>query len=63
VLEQKELENRIRLLRCTQDGRATKIEPFNITGPLFADPEIQDALKGPDDASSFMHQALVRGWL
>ncbi len=60
--EQKELGDRIRLLRCTQDGRMTHIEPFPDLGPLFNEPKIRDALTSPDDAD-VLAQALLRGWL
>lgn len=52
----------IRLLRCTQEGRATHLAPFATDGPLFDDDEIRGALRGAED-DAFVEALLIRGWL
>ena len=59
--EREELGRRILLLKCTQEGRATQVEPFD-PGPLFEDDEIRAALASLDDAD-VLKEALLRGWL
>lgn len=57
--EQPEL---VRLLRCTQEGRATRLAPFSTAGPLYDDAEARKALRGADD-EALIEAILVRGWL
>lgn len=54
----------ISLLRCTHEGLATRIVPFDSRqyGELFEDAEIRQALSGPEDAA-LVEAMLVRGWL
>lgn len=52
----------IRLLRCTQEGRETRLKPFEPAGPLFDDPEIRRALSGVED-DALVEALLIRGWL
>ena len=61
---QKSQENpgQIKLFRCSQIGRATQVKPFEISGPLLNDPEIREALTGPEDAQ-VVEALLKRGWL
>ena len=58
----REKPGRIKLFRCSQDGRATQVKPFEIAGPLLEDPEIREALTGPEDAQ-VVEALLTRGWL
>lgn len=53
---------RIGLLRCRQDGRQTRIDPFETSGPLFDDGTIRNALRGPED-EALVEALLLRGWL
>ena len=61
---QKSHENpgQIKLFRCSQVGRATQVKPFEISEPLLNDPEIREALTGPEDAQ-VVEALLKRGWL
>jgi predicted ATPase len=52
----------VKLLRCSQLGRATTVQPFEPSGPLFDDSDIRLSLTGPDDAA-IVEAALLRGWL
>ncbi len=52
----------IRLLGCTQEGRATRLAGFETAGPVFDDAEIRRALSEAQD-DSFVEALLVRGWL
>lgn len=53
---------KIKLFRCFQVGRATQVKPFQISGPFLNDPEIRNALTGPEDAQ-VIEALLKRGWL
>lgn len=52
----------ILLLRCFREGEHTRLAPFD-PAPLFRDPEIADALSGPEDDPRVLESLLVRGWL
>lgn len=52
----------IKMFRCFQEGRATRVKPFDVAGPLFEDAEIRASLTGPEDAD-LVEAALLRGWL
>lgn len=56
----RETPGHIKLFRCSQLGRATQVEPFQVTSPVFDDPEIRKSLSGPEDVVEAM---LRRGWL
>lgn len=58
----REGEERIALLCCSQEGRETKIRPFEAFGPLFEDEEIRRSLTGQED-EGLIEAALLRGWL
>lgn len=64
AMHQKAQENpgQIKLFRCSQAGRTTQVRPFQIAGPLLNDPEIREALTGPEDAQ-VVEALLKRGWL
>lgn len=53
---------RIKLFRCSQRGRATQVQEFIPSAPLFKDVEVQDSLTGPEDAA-LVEAMLLRGWL
>jgi predicted ATPase len=57
----------ISLVRCIQDGRATRVEPFRDPLPLLADEEIKQALTSAEDEFSETERivsALLRqGWI
>ena len=53
---------RIKLFRCSQRGRATQVQEFMPSAPLFKDVEVQDSLTGPEDAA-LVEAMLLRGWL
>lgn len=53
---------RIKLFRCSQEGRASRVRPFLLEGPLFAGDEVRAALRSPEDAD-LVEAALLRGWL
>lgn len=55
-------QGNIALLRCSQEGRETKIRPFEPFGPLFEDEEIRRSLTGQED-EGLIEGALLRGWL
>ena len=57
-----ETPGQIKLFRCSQVGRATQVKPFEISEPLLNDPEIREALTGPEDAQ-VVEALLKRGWL
>lgn len=57
----REAPGQILLLRCAQDGRATRVEPFD-PGPLFEDREFREALVGRED-EGVLEAAILRGWL
>lgn len=57
----REMDGRITLLRCTHEGRASKLSPFDPL-PILRDTEIREALAGPDDRR-VLTEALLRGWL
>lgn len=59
---QREMPGLIRLLACNQEGRATRLTPFQPAGPLFDDDEIRSALSGAED-DALVQAVLVRGWL
>jgi len=52
----------VKLLRCTQEGRETRLAPFETEGPLFDDEKIRRALIGAED-EALMEALLIRGWL
>ncbi|HTG33942.1 MAG TPA: AAA family ATPase [Thermoanaerobaculia bacterium] len=55
----------VKLFRCSQRGRATRVQEFvptGPTGPLFADEEVRSSLTGPEDAA-LVEAMLLRGWL
>lgn len=52
----------VRLLRCTQEGRETRLAPFDTAGPVFDDSEIRSALTGSEDRA-ILEALLLRGWL
>lgn len=54
--------DQVRILRCFREGRSTAIEPFDIDVDLYADRDIRDALRGPDD-EGLVEAMLLRGWL
>jgi predicted ATPase len=58
---QRELPDRIKLLRCSQYGLATEVREF-LAAPLLDDPEIRSALIGPEDPE-IVEAMMVRGWL
>lgn len=58
---QRELPDRIKLLRCSQFGLATEAREF-LAAPLVDDPEIRSALIGPEDPE-IVEAMMVRGWL
>jgi predicted ATPase len=58
----RENPEKIKLFRCSQVGRTTRVKPFQIDGPFLNDPEIRDALTGPEDAQ-VVEALLTRGWL
>jgi predicted ATPase len=58
----RESPEKIKLFRCSQVGRATQVKPFQIAEPLLNDPEIREALTGPEDAQ-VVEALLTRGWL
>jgi len=57
----------IRLLRCTQEGRETRLTPFETAGPVFDDQAIRRALSGAEDDAlvdgALVEALIVRGWL
>ena len=57
-----ESPGQIKLFRCSQVGKTTQIKPFQITESLLNDPEIREALTGPEDAQ-VVQALLTRGWL
>jgi len=57
----RETHERILLLRCAQDGRATRVDPFD-PDPLFEDREFREALVGRED-EGVLEAAILRGWL
>ncbi len=59
---QREQADKILLLQCVQEGRATRVEPFDPREPLFQDIEIASALKSPG-GEGVLEEALLRGWL
>lgn len=64
---QREQPTLIKLVRCVQDGRATRVQPFDDPLPLLEDVEIRDALTSTEDHASetdrVMSALLRRGWL
>jgi predicted ATPase len=58
----KESPELVKLFRCSQRGRATHVQEFLPTGPLFEDQEVRDSLTGPEDAA-LVEAMLLRGWL
>ncbi len=61
----RENPKRVRLLRCTQEGRETRLQRFEPSGPLFDhadDPDIRAALSGAED-DALVEALLIRGWL
>ena len=68
MLEMKrEHPNLIELVRCIQDGRATRIEPFQDPLPLLQNEEIRAALTSSEDLASETERVvstlLRQGWL
>jgi predicted ATPase len=59
---QREQPNLVRLLRCSQVGRETRVDPFQTDGPLLDDEEGRQALVGTEDGA-VVEALLVRGWL
>ncbi len=62
VAKSREQPELIRLLRCTQEGRESRISAFETAGPVFDDAEIRRALSGTED-DALVEALLVRGWL
>ncbi|MEX1369027.1 MAG: ATP-binding protein [Nannocystaceae bacterium] len=58
---QREQPDRIRLLRCSQSGSRTRVDPFDAL-PLFEDREIAQSLDDGDDGDVLV-RLLRRGWL
>jgi len=58
----KKAPRKIKMFRCFQEGRATRVKPFDVAGPLFEDAEIRASLTSPEDAD-LVEAALLRGWL
>jgi predicted ATPase len=58
----KERPGQIKLFQCSQIGMTTQVKPFEIASSLFEDPEIRQALTGPEDAQ-IVEALLKRGWL
>jgi predicted ATPase len=62
-----EEEEPIRLLRCTQEGRETRLTPFETAGPVFDEQAIRQALLGADDDAlvddALVEALLLRGWV
>ena len=52
----------IRLLQCTQEGRGTRLAPFQPPGPIFDGAEIRRVLSGAED-EAVVEGMLIRGWL
>lgn len=52
----------VKLFRCSQRGRATQVQEFVPSGPLFDDSEVRSSLTGPED-SALIEAMLLRGWL
>jgi predicted ATPase len=52
----------IQLLRCVQEGMATRASEFKATGELFADQEIREALAGSED-EGVIQRMMQLGWL
>ena len=68
VLEMKrEQPKLIELVRCIQDGRATRVEPFDDPLPLLQNEEIRAALTSTEDLTSETERVvstlLRQGWL
>ena len=63
MVRQKELDpEHVAVLRCGSGPDGTRLERFEITGPLFADQEIREGLVAADDADG-IQAMLLRGWL
>jgi predicted ATPase len=61
---QREEPEMVRLVRAWQEDRATRLEPLQGLGTLFADRDIRTALRSPeDDDEGLLEAALLRGWL
>lgn len=60
---QRDEPERVQLLRCFREGRASRIAPLMIDHELFQEGEIRNALRGPEDADDVVQAMLVRGWL
>lgn len=54
--------NLVRLLHCSQEGRATRLTDFEPAGSLFDDEEIRKALSGGEDGA-ILEELFARGWL
>ncbi len=52
----------VKIFRCSQRGRATQVQAFVPTGPLFDDEEVRTSLSGPED-TALVEAMLLRGWL
>jgi predicted ATPase len=52
----------VKIFRCSQRGRATQVQQFFPTGPLFDDEEVRASLSGPED-TALVEAMLLRGWL
>lgn len=68
ILERQRREPHVgALMRCTQEGRDTRISEFTDPLPLFQDEEIRAALTGGEDGDLFDEQMVValmrRGWM
>ncbi|MFW6012527.1 MAG: AAA family ATPase [bacterium] len=68
----RERRDLITLLRCTQEGRATRLLPFDTAGSAFDHHEIRKALLGAEDEAvegrvfedeALLEALLIRGWL
>ncbi len=57
--------SQVGLLRVFREGRSTQIVPFEAPPELFADRDVREALRGPEDEGDegLIEAMLVRGWL
>ena len=62
VLKARRATSEIGLLNIRRQMDSTVIEPLNVTGPMFQQAEIEQALKTPADDGTF-ESSLMRGWI
>lgn len=58
----KESPGQIKFFQCSQVGRTSQVRPFEIDDSVLEDPEIRQALTGPED-EQIVEALLKRGWL